>query len=228
MSGQRIVLIGATGMVGGEALDMCLERPDVATVTVIGRRSCGRASDKLREHLHEDFMSYESLHDALSDQDGARFCLGAYTGAVADDLFRKITVDFALAFGAALRERSPAASFCLLSGQGADRSERARAAFARYKGAAENGLIALKFPRLYLFRPGYIYPVQPRREPNAMYRVARALYPVLRRLAPNASVTSRDLAGAMLHAALYGVDDQACVTLENADIRALARRIERG
>ncbi len=219
-------MIGATGMVGGEALERCLESPEVESITVIGRRSCGRAHDKLREHLHGDFLSYESLQGALADQDAALFCLGAYTGAVADELFREITVDYALAFAAALRERSPNAAFCLLSGQGADRSERARAAFARYKGAAENGLIALKLARLYLFRPGYIYPVQPRQEPNAMYRVARALYPVLRRLAPNASVTSRALARAMLHAALHGVDDQACVTLENADIRALARRAE--
>ena len=213
-------------MVGGEALELCIKSPEVESVTVIGRRTCGRQSDKLREHIHDDFLSYESLQDALTDQDGALFCLGAYTGAVADDLFRKITVDYALAFGAALRERSPSAAFCLLSGQGADRYERARAAFARYKGAAENGLIALEFARLYLFRPGYIYPVQARREPNAMYRIARALYPVLRRLSPNSSVTSRGLARAMVHAGLRGLGDEPCVTLENADIRALLEQLE--
>ena len=228
MSGQRVVVIGATGMVGGAALRQALASAEVAEVTVIGRRACEVQDAKLRERIHADFLRYEPVADALADQDAALFCLGAYTGTLPDDQFKRLTVDVPLAFARALLVRSPNVRFSLLSGQGADRSERARMPFARYKGAVENGLLELDFAGLYLFRPAYIYPVQARREPNAMYRVSRALYPVVRRLSPNAAITSEELAGAMLHAGLHGLGPDPRVTLENRDIRALARRLAAG
>lgn len=222
---RSVILIGATGMVGGLALSLALEDPAVARVTVLGRRSVGVAHAKLREVIQEQFLDYTSNAAALAGHDAALFCLGVYTGAVPDAEFRTITVDYTLAFAKALRERSPNAAFCLLSGQGADPSERSRMAFARYKGAAERGLLALGFPRVHIFRPGYIYPVTPRREPNLGYRVSRALYPVIRRVYPNVGLPADDLARAMLHAALHGAGEHAAPVLENADIRALARTL---
>jgi uncharacterized protein YbjT (DUF2867 family) len=221
MTGKRVVLLGATGMVGGLALKFCLENPDVSMVTSIGRRPTGITHEKLNEVEHEDYSDFSDIADAMGDQDGVLFCLGAYTGAVPDDEFRRITVDYALSFARAMYKVSPDAAFCLLSGQGADQTEKSRVAFARYKGMAENGLLATGFPRVHIFRPGYIYPVTPRKEPNLMYSVSRKLYPVLRFLYPNIGVSSEHLALTMVHAGLHGTGDYKNPILENKDIRLM-------
>lgn len=220
-----VILTGATGMVGGEALRLCLDSPEVATVTSVGRRSTGVEHDKLEEVVHGDFLELEPIADRFAGHDLALFCLGVYTGAVSDERFREITVDYTLSFAKLLRARSPEAGFCLLSGQGADPSGQSRMAFARYKGEAESGLRALGFPRVHLFRPGYIYPVEPRDEPNLMYRISRALYPLIRRIYPNVGVPSRDLARAMVHAGLHGTPEHDDPVLENRDIRALVAKL---
>ncbi len=225
MSAHRLVFFGATGMVGGEALSIALAHPDVEAVTSVGRRPTGRVHPKLREVTHADFADLQPIAGELAGHTALLFCLGAYTGAVPDDQLRRITVDYAVEAGRVLREASPNATYCLLSGQGADRTGSARAAFARYKGMAENQLHDMLFPRLFVFRPGYIYPVEPRAEPNLMYRASRVLWPILRTVYPNIGLPSRDLALAMVHGALDGTGDPANTTLENADIRALVQRI---
>jgi uncharacterized protein YbjT (DUF2867 family) len=226
MSGKRVILVGATGMVGGLALHESLHRPEVATVTTVGRRATGVKDSKLREVLHDDFSDYGRVGDALEGQDVALYCIGVYTSAVPDDEFRKVTVDYTLAFAEALHARSREAAFCFLSGQGADQTERSRIAFARHKGAAEKALLELDFPRAHIFRPGYIYPVTPRREPNVTYRIMRALYPIVRRVYPNVGIASDELARAMLHAGLHGTGAHEDPVLENRDIRALAGTVQ--
>jgi len=222
MSGKQIIITGATGMIGGCVLRICLDDPDVSMVTVVGRLSTGVKHAKLREVLHANFMDYTAVADTLKNQDVALYCLGAYTGAVPDDEFRRITIDFTLAFATALHENSPQATFCFLSGQGADQTERSRVAFARYKGAAETALLDMGFPRVHIFRPGYIYPVTPRKEPNLVYTITRFLYPLLRRIYPNIGISSEGLARVMVHAGLYGIGENENPILENKDIRALA------
>src|SRR4029077_8445764 len=105
-----------------------------------------------------------------------------------------------------------------LSGGGADQTGRSRIAFARYKGEAEKALIAAGFPRVYLFRPAYIYPVQPRKEPNFSYRLLRAVYPVFRVLFPNQVIPADDLARTMVDAAVQGTGEGRTLVLENRDI----------
>jgi uncharacterized protein YbjT (DUF2867 family) len=192
-------------------------------VTAMGRSRTGINDARLREIVLDDFTDY-SATDALENQDAALFCLGVYTGAVPDDLFRQITVDYTLAFAKSLHKASPQAAFCFLSGQGADQTERSRMAFARYKGAAEKALLEIGFPRVHLFRPGYIYPVRQRKEPNLMYSVSRFLYPLVRRIYPNIGISSEDLAAAMVHAGLYGTGESENPVLENKDIRSLSQQ----
>jgi uncharacterized protein YbjT (DUF2867 family) len=223
MSKKHVIMTGATGMVGGCALRACLENPDVSLVTTIGRRRMGINNARLREVVVRDFTDYSALTDALENQDAALYCLGAYTGAVPDDLFRQITVDYTLAFARSLHRASPQAAFCFLSGQGADQTEKSRMAFARYKGAAEKALLEIGFPRVHIFRPGYIYPVTPRREPNLVYTITRFLYPLLHRIYPNIGISSKDLAAAMVHAGLYGTGENDNPVLENRDIRSMKR-----
>jgi uncharacterized protein YbjT (DUF2867 family) len=237
---KRVVIVGATGMVGGYALRQALVDPLVERVTAIGRRTAGISHPKLNEILHQDFRDCSALAGALSDQDAAVFCLGTYTGVVTDAELRATTVDYTTAFARVLKERSPGAAFSFLSGNGADPTGRSRIAFARYKGEAENALLAMGFPRAYIFRPAYIYPVEPRKEPNFSYRLLRAIYPAFRVLFPNQVIRADDLALAMLDAAVRGPSERpgpfgACPDLidgarkghvfENRDIRAIVRSL---
>jgi uncharacterized protein YbjT (DUF2867 family) len=219
----RLVIVGATGMVGGYALRYALDHPAVGSVTAIGRRKLGISHPKLKEVLHRDFTDCSSLVDALSGQDAAVFCLGAYTGAVSDTELRKVTVDYTIEFARVLRIGSPAAAFSFLSGSGADPTGRSRLAFARYKGEAEKALLTAGFPRVYIFRPAYIYPVEPRKEPNFSYRLLRRIYPAFRALFPNQVIRADDLAGAMVDVAVRRTEGPEGLVFENRDIRAMVK-----
>jgi len=133
----RLVIVGATGMVGGYALRYALEDPSVAVVTVIGRRKLGLSHPKLQEVVHNDFANCSALAKPLSDQDAAVFCLGVYTGAVPDAEFRKITVDYKVEFARVLRGSSPGAAFSFLSGMGADQTGRSRVPFTAVEQALQ-------------------------------------------------------------------------------------------
>ena len=223
---RRLVIIGATGMVGGYAVLYALDNPAVGRVTVISRRKLGISHPKLDQVVHPDFADCSALADMLCGQDAAIFCLGTYTGSVSDAELRTITVDYTIEFARVLHGSSPGAAFSFLSGNGADPTGRSRMAFARYKGEAENALLAGGFPRVYIFRPAYIYPVEARNEPNFSYRLLRAIYPVFRVLFPNQVVPADDLAHAMVDVAVRGRGQRGGVVLENRDIRAMidARR----
>ncbi|HVG54316.1 MAG TPA: NAD(P)H-binding protein [Vicinamibacterales bacterium] len=224
MATKRLVIVGATGMVGGYALRYALEHPAVGRVTAIGRRTVGISHPRLTEVLHRDFADCSPLADTLSGQDAVAFCLGTYTGSVSDADLRTITVDYTIEFARVLRDSSPEAAFAFLSGSGADPTGRSRLAFARYKGEAEKALSAAGFPRLYIFRPAYIYPVEPRKEPNVSYRLLRATYPVLRTLFPNQVIEADDLARAMVDVAVRDTSERENNVFENRDIRAMAMR----
>jgi uncharacterized protein YbjT (DUF2867 family) len=218
---KRLVVVGATGMVGGYALRYALEDSDVGGVTAIARRKLGISHPKLTEVLHSNFADCSALAGPLSGQDAAVFCMGTYTGAVPDAELRTVTVDYTIEFARVLQGSSPEAAFSFLSGAGADPTGRSPIAFARYKGEAENELLAAGFPRLYLFRPAYIYPVEPRKEPNLGYRLMRGIYPVIRVLFPNQAIRADDLARTMVDVAVRGTGERQTVILENRDIRAM-------
>jgi uncharacterized protein YbjT (DUF2867 family) len=218
---KRLVIVGASGMVGGYAMRYALDNPAVGRVTVIGRRKLGISHPKLDAVLHPDFADCSALAETLSDQDAAMFCLGAYTGSVSDAELRKVTVDYTIEFARVLHSGSPDSAFSFLSGSGADPTGRSRMAFARYKGEAEDAVLAAGFPRVYIFRPAYIYPVEPRKEPNLSYRILRMIYPVFRLLFPNQVIPADDLARAMVDVALRETGERAAVVLENRDIRAM-------
>jgi uncharacterized protein YbjT (DUF2867 family) len=191
-------------------------------VTAIGRRTLGISHPKLGEVLHRDFADCAALAPALAGQDAAIFTLGAYTGSVSDAELRTITVDYTRAFARALKSNSPDAAFVFLSGSGADPTGRSRIAFARYKGEAESALLGAGFPHVYVFRPAYIYPVEPRKEPNFGYRLLRAIYPAFRLLFPNQVIRADDLARAMVEMAVGGDGEDRNRVFENRDIKTLA------
>jgi uncharacterized protein YbjT (DUF2867 family) len=222
----RVVIVGATGMVGGYALRYALDDPAVGTVTAIGRKKVGILHPKVKEVLHQDFADCSALADVLSGQDAAVFCLGTYTGSVSDAELRTITAGYTIEFARVLRSSSPDAAFSFLSGNGADPTGRSRIPFARYKGEAEKALLAAGFPHVYIFRPAYIYPVEPRKEPNFSYRLLRAVYPAFRALFPNQVIPADDLARAMVDVAVRRTGERGGLVFENRDIRAMVESFQ--
>jgi hypothetical protein len=212
---KNAIIVGATGMIGSIVLQHCLESSEIGTVTSLVRRPSGVSHTKLREVICKDFTGYYGLETYFANQDIAYFCLGVYSGQVPDDQFKKITVDFTQGFADMLKKQSPEAVFCFLSASGADPGEKSLVPFARYKGMAENHLIAKGFKSLYLFRPAYIYPVVPRQEPNLMYRLLRQLYPLIKLLGKKFSIQSTELGRGMFIAGIRGADK---MVLENKDI----------
>src|SRR5580693_9330004 len=123
---KRLVIVGATGMVGGYALRFALEDSAVISVMAIGRRTLGISHPKLNEVIHQTFSDCSGLVEPLSGQDAAIFCLGAYTGAVSDTQLREVTVDYPIEFARVLHLSSPDSAFSFLSGSGADQSNGLR------------------------------------------------------------------------------------------------------
>ena len=213
---KNIIITGSTGMIGRLVLEACLKRADVQQMTTISRRPVGMAHPKLTEVTHPDFLNYTTIENQFKNQDVCFYCVGVYTGQVPATEFRKITVDYTKAFADTLKQNSPGCSFCFLSGQGADTSEKSRILFAREKGIAENYLLNLKFDSTHIFRPGYIYPDEPRKEPNAFYAFMRMLYKPVAAIYPNIGVSSLQLAHKMVETGLEG---GAKTIYENRDIR---------
>lgn len=220
---KRLVVIGASGMVGGCVLRIALENPHIDRVLSVVRKTLGFSHSKLTEVLHPNFADCSTLESVLSDQDAAIFCLGTYTGTVSDAELRVITLDYTTEFARVLKRSSPGAAFAFLSGNGADPTGQSRIAFARYKGLAETALLEVGFPRVYIFRPAYIYPVTPRQEPSFSYRLLRLGYPVFRVLFPNLVIRSDDLGRIMVEVCLQDSGKAETRILENRDILAMVR-----
>lgn len=213
---KNIIITGTNGMIGSLVLQNCLKINDVNKVISITRKSTGIIHPKLTEIIHNDFLNYSEIREQLKNQQICFFCIGVYTGQVSKEEFYKITVDYTKAFAVELRRLNEEVAFCFLSGQGADSKEKSPVMYARAKGIAENILLHLNFSRTYIFRPGYIYPITPRKEPNFLYKVMRVLYKIFSKIFPDMGVTSKKLADTMVE---VGVEGGEKVIYENRMIR---------
>jgi nucleoside-diphosphate-sugar epimerase len=203
---KNIIITGSTGMIGRIILEECLKRKDVKKITSIARQPSGIKDARLVEVIQDNFLDYSKTEEFFKDQDVCFYCIGVYTGTVPTEEFKKITVDYTKAFADILRKNSKNTTFCFLSGAGADSSEKSRVIFAREKGIAENYLLKLQFNKTYIFRPGYIYPVIPRKEPNWIYKLMRILYKPVSKIYPDFGVTSKKLADKIVDVGLNGGD----------------------
>ncbi len=212
---MNVIITGSTGMIGRIILDLCKQSNHISKITTLVRKKNDDVKvKKVNPVLIKDFITYDNRKEIFQNVDVVFFCLGAYTGQVPKDLFKEITVDYAVNCAKLLSEQNSKARFCLLSGAGADRTEKSRTAFAKFKGMAENQISETKLD-FYSFRPGYIYPVEPRKEPSFMYRTLRTLYPILKLFGNNSSIKSTELASAMFNVGLKGSTNKI---LENKDI----------
>jgi uncharacterized protein YbjT (DUF2867 family) len=152
---MRIILMGATGFLGGEVLRQALADPEISHVTVIARRSVGHTHDKLSEVILSDFLDYSALD--LSGADACIWCLGVSQTQVTQDEYIRITLDYAIAAARAMFSANSQSRFCFVSGRSADPDEKSSALFARVKGRTERNLLELN-GSVFNFRPGYIRP----------------------------------------------------------------------
>ena len=220
---MKVILFGATGMVGSGVLAECLADPRVESVVSVVRSVGGVTHPRLREVRHRDFSDFAPLRSAIEGADACFFCLGVSSFRLGEDEYRRLTYDITLAAARIVLDAAPRAVFCYVSGEGTDSTGRARVMWARVKGQTEQALLAMPFRGAYMFRPGYIQPLAGVRSKTALYRTAYAvlapLYPLLQRLAPAHMTTSVNVGRAMLEVAVHGYPRPV---LENTDINRAA------
>jgi uncharacterized protein YbjT (DUF2867 family) len=219
---MKVLLFGASGMVGQGVLRECLLDSEVATVLSIVRSSSGQQHPKLREIVHKDFLDFSSIESELSGFDACFFCLGVSSAGMSEENYRRVTYDIALAAGKTLVKLNPNMTLVFVSGAGTDSSERGRVMWARVKGQTENALLRLPFKAAYMFRPGVIVPLHGIKSRTMLYRVPYTLLgpilPLLKGLFPKHVTTTEKLGRAMLIAAKQGAPKPV---LESSDINGL-------
>jgi uncharacterized protein YbjT (DUF2867 family) len=216
---MKVLVFGATGMVGHGVLLECLRDPGIEQVVAIGRTATGLHDLKLREIVHRDLLDYSGMEETLSGFDACFFCLGVASAGMKEADYERITYGFTLAAAELLCHSNPGITFIYVSGSGTDSSEKGRAMWARVKGRTENALLRLPF-KAYMFRPGFIRPLDGIQSKTPLYRafykVLGPVMPLLHRAFPNQILSTREIGQAMLAVARHGY---AKHILETGDIR---------
>ncbi len=218
---MNVVIFGATGMIGQGVLRECLLDPEVQRVVTVGRTPTGQQHPKLEEIVHADLFDLTAIEPELTDLDACFFCLGVSAAGMTEEKYTRVTYGIAMSVATTLSRLDPGVTFAFVSGAGTDSSERGRSMWARVKGKTENAILKLPFRRAFLFRPAFIRPMHGIRSRTRLYRVlyavVGALFPLLRRLFPNAVTTTEELGRAMLAVAKHGA---ASTIVDTAAIRA--------
>jgi uncharacterized protein YbjT (DUF2867 family) len=216
---MKILLFGATGMVGQGVLRECLLDVGVDGVVSIGRGVTGQQHPKLRELRHDDFLDFSPIEDQLSGFDACFFCLGVSSAGMTEQQYERITYGFTIAAARVLARLNPNMTFIYVSGMGTDSSERGRSMWARVKGKTENELLRLPFRAAYMFRPGAIVALHGVKSKTRLYRILYVplgpLLPLLYTLFPKYVTTTEQIGRAMLKVAKQGWTKSV---LETSDI----------
>lgn len=219
---MKVILFGASGMVGQGVLRACLEDPEVTEVIAVVRRSLGRDERKLREVIHADFADLSPLAKDLAGADACFYTVGVSAAGRSRSEYELITYTYTVEAARVVAADNPQLTFVYVSGEGTDSSEQGRTYWARVKGRTENALLAMDM-RAYMFRPGMIQPVHGETSGTTWYRLfytlTSPLYPLLRRVAPR-YVTSTELLGRAMIAATR-LDGAAPHILPTAQINRL-------
>jgi uncharacterized protein YbjT (DUF2867 family) len=218
----KVVLFGATGMVGQGVLRECLLDPDVGSVLAVVRSASLPHRDKLREIVHRDVSDLAAIEDRLSGYDACFFCLGVSSVGMKEETYRGLTYDLTISVAKTLAKLNPTMTLIYVSGAGTDSTERGRSMWARVKGRTENALLQIPFKAVFLFRPGYIQPLHGIRTKTlwygAAYALMRPLYPLSKMLFPNYVTTTECVGRAMMNVIKRGFRKPV---LENRDINGM-------
>jgi len=220
----KVILFGATGMVGQGVLRECLVDPEVESVLTIGRNATAQRHEKLHEIVRNDLYDLSAIEGRLSGYDACFFCLGVSAVGRDEEAYRRVSYDLTISVARTLARLNPAMTFIYVSGSGTDSTERGRAMWARVKGKTENALLQMPFKAVYMFRPGYIQPLHGIRTKTKWYAAVYAMigpfYPLWKLLFPNYVTTTECLGRAMVNVAKRGAPK---AVLENRDISKVCR-----
>ncbi|MBI3521016.1 MAG: NAD-dependent epimerase/dehydratase family protein [Bacteroidetes bacterium] len=214
---MKVIITGATGMVGEGVLLECLDNPVVEQVLMVNRRTYDLKHPKLKELIVKDFFKLEDVTDALNGYDACFYCAGISSVGMKEEEYRHITYDTTLYFAKKLADINPAMTFIFVSGAATDSSEKGKIMWARVKGKTENDLMKLPFKQQFNFRPGIMKPTKGQKNVKTSFRI---LIPLLAPFFPRTTSTLKDVAIAMIHAALKGYSKQV---VEVADMKLLAK-----
>lgn len=217
----RALITGATGMVGEGVLHECLQHPNVESVLVIGRKSCGVSHPKLTEIIHADLSDVSSLKDRLIGINACFFCAGVSSIGLTEEEYTRISYTLTLNFAQTLLAICPDATFSYVSGSGTDSTAQGKTMWARVKGRTENDLFKLPFKQVFAFRPGYMHPTSGLKNTLSFYKYIGWLYPLVRTLTSNYASTLAELGLAMINTAQNGYNKRI---LEVADIVKAAKK----
>lgn len=217
---MKILITGATGMVGSEVLRQAIQQNDIEEIYVLTRRPLTFHDPKIKEIIHSDFLNYSGMEEIFNKCDACLWCLGIPQAWVTKEEYHVITYDYTLAAAKAMYNENPGITFLFLSGGGADSKEKSRITFAREKGKIENALLKLNLKRLIIPRPGGIQPITKPEKAPFSYRIIYPILPLLNKLIPSQFITSVELSRVLLYLVKNGSDQ---IILENRDLKKISK-----
>lgn len=200
----KVIVTGATGMVGEGVLHECLQHPDVEEVLVIGRKHCGVQHAKLKEIIHANFFNLSPIENQLAGYNACFFCLGVSSVGMKEAEFFRHTYTLTVHVAETLSRANKEMTFCYVSGAGTDSTETGKVMWARVKGKTENDLTKLPFKTVYNFRPGIFQPTKGAKNTLKFYKYMGWLLPVIKLVAPKSVLTLQQLGLAMIHVSTAG------------------------
>jgi len=219
--GIKVILTGATGMVGEGVLMVCLQDPRVEQVLMVNRRSSPMRHTKLRECIVQDFFKLEEVEGQFTGYDACFYCAGVSSVGMNEADYTRVTYDMPLYFAQTLVRLNPNMVFNYVTGAHTDGTEQGKVMWARVKGRAENALMRLPFKKVYNFRPGFMYPVKGQRNIKPLFKaLIPVLYPIFKIFIPSLMLQMRQVGDAMINSVMKGYPKSV---LEVVDIRELAK-----
>jgi len=216
---MKIIVTGATGMVGAEVLRQAILDDKITEVIALVRGPIEIEHPKIKTIIHKDFMDYTGLEEVFKNTDVCLWCLGISQTQVNKEKYHEITYDYTMAAAKAMVKAKPDLTFIFTSGEGADQTEKSRTIFARVKGKTENALIRMGMKHLYIVRPAGIKPIHKNPKTSWFNKMFIPLFPIFEVITPNFVIASDKLAIAMLKIANNGYQE---TIIDNKKLKELS------
>lgn len=217
----KVIITGATGMVGEGVLQECIANTEVEKILLINRKPSGYVHPKIEEIIHTNFNDIGPIMDSIKNYDACYFCLGISSIGMNEEAYTKVTYNLTLDFAKALSAVNPQMTFCYVSGASTDSTEKGKQMWARVKGKTENDLMKLPFKAVYNFRPAFMKPTKGAKNIKSIYKVINVLFPILKLFSSSYFLTLEQVGKAMINVTIDGYSKQV---LEVKDILLLSKK----
>lgn len=216
----KVIITGATGMVGEGVLQECIANPEVEKILLLNRRSSGYSDPKIIELIHSDLSDISPIAEEIKGYDACYFCAGVSSVGMDEAQYTEVTYDLTLGFAGTLARHNPHMTFCYVSGAGTDSTGKGKQMWARVKGRTENDLMKLPFKAVYNFRPAFMKPSKGAKNVKGFYKVIDAVFPLFRLFSKTYFLTLEEVGKAMINVTINGYNKNI---LEVKDISLLSK-----